>query len=117
MALPDAEVKDRGRYIRARRLVSNAADIKSLPRRRRHVPYITQEELAYLIDVSPVVISQIERGRYPNLNSAILGRIARVLAFTQQQELFMFGLLAPVRPKVESHDQAPNWMMESVADT
>lgn len=117
MTFPDAEVKDIGRFIRARRLVSNAEDNKALPRRRRHVPYITQEELAYLVDVSPVVISQIELGRYPNLNTAILGRIAHVLGFTSQQELFMLGLLAPVKPKAESHDQAPDWMLESVADT
>lgn len=117
MAFPNAEIKDIGRFIRARRMASNASANKELPRRRRHVPYITQEELADLINVSAVVISQIEQGRYPNLNSATLGRIARALSFSQQQEMFAFGLLSPVRPKQESHDIAPKWMLDSIADT
>lgn len=117
MAYPNPEFKDIGRFIHARRIVSNALDNKELPRRRRHVPYITQEELADLIDVSPVVISQIEQGRYPNLSGSILGRIARVLSFSQQQEMFAFGLLSPVRPKQETHDKAPRWMLDSIADT
>lgn len=117
MDYPNAEFKNIGRFIRARRMVSNASAVQELPNRRRHVPYITQEELAYLVNVSAVVISHIEQGRYPNLNAAILGRIARALSFSQQQEMFAFGLLAPVRPKQESHDKAPKWMLDSIADT
>ena len=117
MTYPNPELKDIGRFIHARRIVSNASDNKDLPRRRRHVPYITQEELADLVDVSPVVISQIEQGRYPNLSGSILGRIARALSFSQQQKMFAFGLLSPVRPKQETHDIAPKWMLDSIADT
>lgn len=117
MTHPASEFKNIGRFIRARRIASDASSNRELPRRRRHVPYITQEELAHLVGVSPVVISQIEQGRYPNLNNAMLGRISRVLAFSQQQEMFAFGLLSPVQPPDASHDVAPQWMLDSIADT
>lgn len=114
MAHTQTEFRNIGRFIRARRMVTHASTANDLRQRRRHVPYLTQEELAERIGVSGVVISQIEQGRYPNLNTAVLGRIARALSFSNQQEMFAFGLLAPVNPKAETIDQAPQWMLDSI---
>lgn len=117
MTHPQSEFRDIGRFIRARRMTIVASESADLRMRRRHVPYMTQDELAEVVDVSTVVISQIEQGRYPNLNASILKRIARALKFSQQQEMFAFGLLDEKTSEQTSTVVAPKWMLDSVADT
>lgn len=113
-----SEFRDIGRFIRARRMESNALDIPELPKRlRRHTKYVTQTELAELVDVSSVVISQIEQGKYPNLNIPLLKRIARVLEFNVQQEMFMLGLHTPASEVQIEHEPAPQWLLDSIVDT
>lgn len=112
-----SEFHDIGRFIRARRMASNASDLPELPRRsRRHTPYITQSELAELVGVTSVVISQIEQGKYPNLSIALLKRIARVLEFNAQQEMFMLGLHTPAADTQLGKKPAPQWLFDSIAD-
>lgn len=111
------EFEDIGRFIRARRMASNAEAIADLPRRRRrHVPYLTQYELAELVDVSTVVISQIEQGKYPNLSVRMLKRIADVLHFHPQDEMFMLGLHTPTAKTQREVDPAPQWLLDSIAE-
>lgn len=108
------EAKDIGRFVRARRENTPANAYKEIPSRRRHVPHLTQSDLAELMDISTVVVSQIEQGRYPNLNLAILHRISRTLKFTQQQEMYLLGLFE-LRPKAQKSTQsAPAWVENSI---
>lgn len=111
------ETEDIGRFIRARRMAYTLASSGEAIRRRRHVPYLTQTEVAERVGVSTVVISQIEQGRYPNLNFSILRRIATTLGFSRQQEMYVLGLLEnrPSRQRELVH--VPTWITESVADT
>lgn len=112
-----SEFHDIGRFIRARRMASNALELPELPRRlRRHAPYVTQSELAELVGVSSVVISQIEQGKYPNLNIPLLKRIAQVLGFNPQQEMFMVGLHTPATSTQSDRKPAPQWLLDSLAD-
>lgn len=108
------EVKDIGRFIHAQRRKANVEDFPDLPRRRRHVPYLTQDELAALLDVSTVVISQIEQGRYPNLNAPMLHRISATLRLTQQQSNYLRGLLTSRPDHQRSLEPAPDWVAASV---
>lgn len=69
-----------------------------------------------MIGVSPVVISQIEQGKYPNLNHTILRRISTALRFNHQQEMYVLGLLSP-RPEIQkARSEVPSWIVESVND-
>lgn len=110
------ETKDIGRFIRARRVATLASNRKEIPQRRRHVPYLTQNDLAELLDVSTVVVSQIEQGKYPNLTESMLERVAHTLAFTQQQKMYMFGLLARRSPVQLQNVVVPQWMQDSITD-
>lgn len=112
-----SEFHDIGRFIRARRMASNALKLPELPRRlRRHAPYVTQSELAELVGVSSVVISQIEQGKYPNLNIPLLKRIAQVLEFNAQHEMFMLGLHTPAAPTQSGREPAPQWLLDSLTE-
>lgn len=108
------EIKGIGRFIRARRQATDASSYDVLPTRRRHVPYLTQEDLAELLQVSSVVISQIEQGRYPNLNDAMLRRIAQALNFTFQQETYLLGMARPRSAHQRGFEEAPDWVVTSV---
>lgn len=117
MKLIHSEIKDLGRFIRAMRMATDTSDVKELPRRRRRVLHLTQDDLADLIGVSTVVISQIEQGRYPNLGEGLLSRIAHVLSFTTQQEMYAFGLLNERPLKQKQQVIAPRWLVESIGDS
>lgn len=107
------EVRDIGRFIRARREATSASDFTELPQRRRHVLHLTQGDLAELAHVSTVVISQIEQGKYPNLAHGILQRIATALRMTPQQQQYLFGLQDP-RPALQhATEPAPDWVTTS----
>lgn len=108
------EAKDIGRFIRARREKTDASTFRDVPGRRRHVPHLTQSDLAELIGVSTVVISQVEQGRYPNLNRHLLREIAQALEFTQQQRLFVMGLFELRPEEQESRQDAPHWLITSI---
>ena len=108
------EVRDIGRFIRARREVTPIEQFPQLPQRRRHVPHLTQGDLAELASVSSVVISQIEQGRYPNLTHGLLNRIANALHFTPQQEVYVLGLLEPRADVQKTLEPAPEWVTKSI---
>lgn len=104
-----SEARDIGRYIRIKREDADISQYPDFPRRRRHVQHLTQGELAELVGVSTIVISQIEQARYPNVNASVLRRVARALKFTRQQELYLLGLL-DVRPDEQvTEDLTPDW--------
>lgn len=110
------EVRDIGRFVRARREATSADSYSEIPARRRHVQHLTQSDLADLVGVSTVVISQIEQGRYQNLNASILKKISRVLRFSAQQEMYALGLLSPRADVQKSLEPAPGWVIASIAD-
>ncbi len=108
------EVRDIGRFIRDRREATPTSNYAQLPQRRRHVPHLTQGDLAELVHVSNVVISQIEQGRYPNLTHAVLQRIVKALQFTPQQEVYVMGMLEPRAAVQKSLEPAPEWVTKSI---
>lgn len=108
------EAKDIGRFVRARREKTDANTYSEVPRRRRHVPHLTQSDLADIINVSTVVISKLEQGHYPNLTGSILYRISRALRLSQQQEIYLLGLFDS-RPKDQkTSEPAPDWVENSI---
>lgn len=108
------EVRDIGRFIRARREASDASSYSELPARRRHVQHLTQNDLADLVDMSTVVISQIELGRYPNLSLANLEKIAAALRLTTQQEIYVFGLFQERTAQQLRELPEPAWLRPSI---
>lgn len=108
------EAEHIGRFLRAKREATPASNYSEIPSRRRHVTHLTQSDLAHLVDVSTVVISQIEQGRYPNLNRSILQRISQALNLTKQQSIFLLGLME-VRPaEQQSLTSAPGWVTDMI---
>lgn len=108
------EVSDIGRFIRARREATDASTYKEIPARRRHVPHLTQSDLADLVDVSTVVISQIELGTYPNLSLTVLEKIAESLRFTPQQQVYLFGLFKERPQRQFAPEPEPAWLRISI---
>lgn len=108
------EAKDIGRFVRAKREITEASAYSDVPQRRRHVSHLTQSDLAALINVSTVVVSHIEQGRYPNLNSSILNRISRALKLTPQQDIYLLGLFEPRASEQQSSQTAPDWVTASI---
>lgn len=108
------EARDIGRFVRAIRETTDANNYDRIPTRRRHVAHLTQSDLAELADVSTVVISQIEQGRYPNLNGSIMQRISQALDLTKQQSIYLLGLLE-VRPvRQNSFEPVPRWVTDTI---
>lgn len=103
-----------GRFIRAKREQSDASSYDVIVSRRRHVAHLTQADLAELVGVSTVVISQIEQGRYPNLSKAILERVSTALRMTHQQHTYLVGLVQE-RPAMQKRfELAPDWVQVSI---
>lgn len=108
------EVRDIGRFVRARREATSIESFAHIPSRRRHVQHLTQSDLAALIEMSTVVVSQIEQGRYPNLSKTILHLMAQALSFTQQQQLYVFGLFDDRPGNQRSPEPSPTWLTTSL---
>lgn len=108
------EVSAIGRFIRARREATDASAHIETAARRRHVSYLTQRDLAHLIGMSTVVISQIEQGRYPNLSRSILLKISQSLGFSQQQNVYVLGLFDERPAKQFALEPAPAWIHTSI---
>lgn len=108
------QVGDIGRYVRARREATSIDAIEHISSRRRHVQHLTQSDLAELIGMSTVVISQIEQGRYPNLSRTILHRISESLALTQQQHTYLLGLFDKRPLSQRSPGPSPEWLTTSL---
>lgn len=110
MNILTSEARDIGRFIRAKRELAGIDSYPRFPRRRRHVQHLTQGELAELVGVSTIVISQIEQARYPNVTSSVLNKIADALHFTSQQRHYLLGLLQPRAEAQVTEDAAPDWV-------
>jgi DNA-binding XRE family transcriptional regulator len=108
------EEREIGRFLKFQRLKSVRREFPELPRTRRHVPYLTQGELAYLSDVSEVTISQIESVRYPNFNQPLLRRICQALRLSAESETYVVSLLAAPRGLISLGDELPKWVTVSV---
>lgn len=109
-----------GRFVRALRmarpaLIPDTKEAEDTGRRRRHVPYLTQTELAGLVGVSTVVISQIEQGRYPNLTQATLRKITSALGLTGQNELYLLSLHNKRTQVQRGKEAPPSWITELVS--
>ncbi len=108
------ELKEIGRFIRARREAALAATYDGLPARRRHVAHLTQGELAELVGVSIAVVSQIEQARYPNLSGPILQKISAALRLAPQQDLYLRGMLNPRAQSDRTTQPVPPWLERSL---
>ena len=93
------EAREIGAFLRAQRMNTAAPDLYKSSR-KRHRPYMTQQELAEKADVSVVLIGQVESGRYQNLNAAILSRLCRALELSSTEERYVVRLLSPPAEKV-----------------
>lgn len=110
------EVREIGRFIRTRREEADPDRFQSLPRRRRHVPHLTQGDLAELAGVSSVVVSQIEQARYPNLNASILRKLAQAMQLPTNQQTYMMGLLNSDTFESPTNT-VPHWVQSTTDDT
>lgn len=107
------EIRAIGRFLRSQRERSIAGEYRQLPERRRHAQHLTQAELAELVGVSTVVISQIEQGRYPHLTVSLMQRLTAVLRLMLQQEVYLHGLLAPRQLHQRGREDAPVWLVNA----
>lgn len=105
----DYAAQEIGRFIRQQRMNSPREDFPGLHQKRRHVPYLTQEELAALAEVATVTISQIESVRYPNLNQPLLRRICRALRLPAESEIYLTNLLEEPRGLISLDDVLSRW--------
>lgn len=108
------EAREIGRFLRQRRMLSHRENFGGLQTKRRHVPYLTQEELADLAEVAIVTISQIESARYPNLNQPLLRRICQALNLPSESETYVVNLLEEPRGLISLDDELPPWVTASV---
>lgn len=108
------ELRHIGRFIRAMREATPASGYGSLAERRRHVDHLTQNDLADLIGMSVVVVSQIEQGRYLNLSRLILHRIAESLSLTERQSQYLLGLFDERPTNQLRPGPSPEWLVTSI---
>lgn len=104
------EAQEIGAFLRQRRMQTNSPDLYK-SNRKRHRPYLTQQELAAIADVSEVLIGQVEAGRYQNLNEPILRRLCRALDLPRDDETYVVRLLAsPVESLVDLYPEVPGFV-------
>lgn len=81
-----------GAFLRQCRLRAMAGN--EVPDRRRHVPYLTQAEVAELAGVSESLVAQIETGRYAHLTPRLLAKLGAALRLDAGQTTYLRHLLA-----------------------
>ncbi len=97
-----------GSFVRQQRQKSYPEAFPALVQRRRHVPHLTQADLAELAGLSEAAIAQIESSRYPNLNANILGRIVRALGLSPMHHHYLLSLLSDPSGYYEGDDEVPS---------
>ncbi len=112
--LTSFEIQEIARHLRKERLRTDWRDFPVESKSRRHVPYLTQPELADLAGVSEAMLSQIESCRYPNLNQAVLRRICRALKVDAPSETYVVKLLEEPTGITHAIDDLPAWTMATV---
>jgi transcriptional regulator with XRE-family HTH domain len=96
-----------GSFVRQQRQRADPVEFPTLARRRRHVPHLTQADLAQLAGVSEAAIAQIESSRYPNLNANILSRISEALSLGPMQHHYLLSLLSDSSGYYSGEDEIP----------
>jgi transcriptional regulator with XRE-family HTH domain len=88
-----------------------------LQNRRRHVEHLTQADLAELAGVSVSLVAQVERGRYDNLNLALLRRLVDALDLGDDHQRYVQHMVQlGEEPAPEAPDDVPE-SVRSVVDT
>lgn len=106
-----------GVFLRHHRLQTDPARFPQLVQRRRHVSHLTQSDLAELADVSDAVVAQVENGRYENLNTALVVKLAVALELAPNQEQYLLNFLQPQNGNLEPAPQELPAMLRSVVDS
>jgi transcriptional regulator with XRE-family HTH domain len=114
--LPMAERRAVGAYLRQQRQRATPDGFPTLARRRRHVPYLSQSDLAELAGVSVSLIEQVENGRYDNLNAGVVQRLADALDLSRQQQQYLLNYLSPVRAHPDRQDAEVPASVRSLVD-
>lgn len=96
-----------GSFVRQQRQKCRPEDFPTLVQRRRHVPHLTQADLAELAGVSEAAIAQIESSRYPNLNPNILSRICLALNLSPVHRHYLLNLLSDPGGYYAGDDDVP----------
>ncbi|WP_327358633.1 helix-turn-helix domain-containing protein [Streptomyces sp. NBC_01304] len=90
---PNLELRD---FLRSRRARVAPEDVGIGPHAgRRRVPGLRREELAQLAGVSVDYYVRLERGRNPNVSSAVLDAVARALRLDAAERTHLFDLAKP----------------------
>jgi len=111
MSVPSIDVRrEIGMFIRQQREARRASNFPGLIHRRRHVPHLTQADLAEIAGVSHALVAQVENGRYENLNPSILIRLAMALKLESHQEQYLLNYLQPPNGHVGSDEEIPDML-------
>jgi transcriptional regulator with XRE-family HTH domain len=105
-----------GSFLRQQRQRADPDAFPVLGQRRRHVPHLTQADLAQLAGVSEAAIAQIESSRYPNLNANMLSRISQALKLEPMQHHYLLSLLSGPSGYYSVEDEIPA-RVKAVVDT
>ncbi|MGC4105864.1 MAG: helix-turn-helix transcriptional regulator [Thermomicrobiales bacterium] len=91
--LAQFEIQEIGVFLRQQRRKTRPEQFPELTKgRRRHVHYVTQSDLAALADISVTTVEQIESGRYPNVNPAVVKRLCQALNLSPESQAYVLSL-------------------------
>ncbi|TQS43425.1 helix-turn-helix transcriptional regulator [Cryptosporangium phraense] len=92
---PRTEMKD---FLQSRRARISPADSGLDGRRRRRVPGLRREEVAYLADVSVDYYARIERGDVVGVSEVVLRAVARALRLDETETTHLLALARAIQP-------------------
>jgi transcriptional regulator with XRE-family HTH domain len=108
MAFPDPQAQQRelGDFIRARREKLKPAAFGLPGAGRRRTPGLRREEVAQLCGLSVTWYTWLEQGRDMSLSAAALGRLARALRLGRAERAYLFELARRRDPAGEAGERA-----------
>lgn len=105
-----------GSFIRQQRRNAAPDRFPQIKQRRRHVPHLTQGDLAELAEVSIALVAQVENGRYRNLNPGLVQKLSRALQLPENQEQYLQNFLQQSNGNHDLHAEELPLSVRSVVD-
>jgi transcriptional regulator with XRE-family HTH domain len=110
------EIREIGLFLRQQRQQALREQFPELsPGRRRHVRYLTQAELAELAGVSVTMVEQIESGRYPNVNPAVVRKLCQAMRLAPERTAYALSLFRALDDGIAHSTEIPD-SVRSVVD-